>query len=1058
MALDQNINRIKFLRTTVAGRKPALADLQDGELALNMADRVLYTRNGSNIVDIGFGLGGDVNGSINATGGLASTKVVTRNPNNAAANISVDWLNDQPRLRIGGAGVGSAGDFLIAGAVDFERLRLSSTGNMTIPGNSTATAFIGNGSQLTNLNASMLATGTVPTARLSGSYSINSATSTKLATQRQIFGNLFDGSSDVFGSLTQCSALQVDQSSYPSVRLKPTGTAGTLGTIFEAGPTGWPYVAVRQKETLDSATGQIAYFAFPTNKTGSHTIAMTSDNVASATKLATARTINGVAFDGTQNIVIEDDTKLYKANRTVNLGTASGNQAVYRDIASFASGQSYAAGVSIVVHLPKSKNKSQTMLQMKIKGSNYSSANADWEFSIFGYNHATKWFNQAASVSNGMNDLIFESIQFGRTSDYEVIILKVASNKTLSLPSIDITELICNHENVDNWNASDFRITAESDLSPYTIESEVFVGSINTKQTKGYSTITLLTLDEMKKVSPIVIPEHHIQPDASTGISYAPWIYTAHQSNSGYRVNCAIGSYRGGSSFTDNGMFIGLSQNDNLVSEGFKFLTQGKIEHTLGSITFGHNVVVDGSIKPAQIQNADSTGFMPILNGGGGAHGIAIGGLLVSNSYATSEKAKVPTNGAYIKGQLVVSDTISIEANGTAFQKMIQCANNADGGYVAVGNTGADKGYVELGTIDDSDTKIYVRKRNSSNAVLATQVLMDENHNAQFVGNLSAANGLAVGSTSQTSGYGIGLYDGNAGSATALPNYGLAFAGTATYGAYGGVANNDWATYFTMSGASSRGWIFKSGDTGSTNNVASISADGVVTANHGFFVNTPYGGWANNGIRVGSGDGASFTTHNIIIRSHWGIGFRNNSDACTMVIDTRAGHITGTGYSNFGSYYLNSDSLDPMIYAPIPYAKTTAPAGYLLMMGQAISAATYPKLYALYGANLPDMRGMFIRGWDNGRGIDSGRGILTTQADAIQNITGSLGSIRRYTNNTAENLTGAFWADGAMGNGSITGAGGTGYPSIGFDASRVARTASETRPYNIAWNYIVKAG
>ena len=88
MALDQNINRIKFLRTTVAGRKPALADLQDGELALNMADRVLYTRNGSNIVDIGFGLGGDVNGSINATGELASTKVVTRNLNNSAAKIS----------------------------------------------------------------------------------------------------------------------------------------------------------------------------------------------------------------------------------------------------------------------------------------------------------------------------------------------------------------------------------------------------------------------------------------------------------------------------------------------------------------------------------------------------------------------------------------------------------------------------------------------------------------------------------------------------------------------------------------------------------------------------------------------------------------------------------------------------------------------------------------------------------------------------------------------------------------------------------------------------------
>ena len=138
-------------------------------------------------------------------------------------------------------------------------------------------------------------------------------------------------------------------------------------------------------------------------------------------------------------------------------------------------------------------------------------------------------------------------------------------------------------------------------------------------------------------------------------------------------------------------------------------------------------------------------------------------------------------------------------------------------------------------------------------------------------------------------------------------------------------------------------------------------------------------------------------------------------------------------------------------YFPIACPTTTPPTGYAAMVGQAINATTYPILASLYGSNLPDMRGVFIRGWDNGRGLDSGRVLLSYQLDALQNITGSLGGIRAGT------LQGAFFVDGLESQ-SITGAGGTGFPSVGFDASRVARTASETRPKNVAFNYIVKLG
>ncbi|EIL0034945.1 tail fiber protein [Salmonella enterica] len=56
---------------------------------------------------------------------------------------------------------------------------------------------------------------------------------------------------------------------------------------------------------------------------------------------------------------------------------------------------------------------------------------------------------------------------------------------------------------------------------------------------------------------------------------------------------------------------------------------------------------------------------------------------------------------------------------------------------------------------------------------------------------------------------------------------------------------------------------------------------------------------------------------------------------------------------------------------PIPYPGPVAPDGYLLMDGRPFSKTLYPQLANLYpDGELPDMRGMYVRGWDNGRGLD----------------------------------------------------------------------------------------
>lgn len=72
------------------------------------------------------------------------------------------------------------------------------------------------------------------------------------------------------------------------------------------------------------------------------------------------------------------------------------------------------------------------------------------------------------------------------------------------------------------------------------------------------------------------------------------------------------------------------------------------------------------------------------------------------------------------------------------------------------------------------------------------------------------------------------------------------------------------------------------------------------------------------------------------------------------------------------------------------FVASSVPAGYLKCNGDTIPngsgtvqgvAADFSALYALVGATLPDLRGEFIRGFDDGRGVDSGRSINTTQVD-----------------------------------------------------------------------------
>ncbi|EBI4804765.1 integrase [Salmonella enterica] len=141
---------------------------------------------------------------------------------------------------------------------------------------------------------------------------------------------------------------------------------------------------------------------------------------------------------------------------------------------------------------------------------------------------------------------------------------------------------------------------------------------------------------------------------------------------------------------------------------------------------------------------------------------------------------------------------------------------------------------------------------------------------------------------------------------------------------------------------------------------------------------------------------------------------------------------------------------------PVPWSSATPPTGWLKCNGAAFSAEEYPELAKVYPTNkLPDLRGEFIRGWDDGRGVDAGRQLLSSQGDAIRNIEGFAdGGIGM----SFDAIRGAFYDAGTrsarMPNNTTTI---DKTDDLGFDASRVVPTANENRPRNIAFNYIVRA-
>ena len=203
--------------------------------------------------------------------------------------------------------------------------------------------------------------------------------------------------------------------------------------------------------------------------------------------------------------------------------------------------------------------------------------------------------------------------------------------------------------------------------------------------------------------------------------------------------------------------------------------------------------------------------------------------------------------------------------------------------------------------------------------------------------------------------------------------------------------------------------------------------------------------------------------------SAWGL---SSASGGTMVSYDRAtakfyfnGHAaTATSAANGGVTSVNGQTGDVSIQGVPPgavmhFAMTSPPTGWLAADGTAVSRSTYASLFSAIGTTfgvgngtttfaLPDLRGEFVRGWDDGRGVDSGRALGGAQSWAIQNITGRANSDLVRFNLAATD--GAFAAESMVSRSRPSSTTTSDTYGINFDASRVVQTANETRPRNVA--------
>lgn len=212
--------------------------------------------------------------------------------------------------------------------------------------------------------------------------------------------------------------------------------------------------------------------------------------------------------------------------------------------------------------------------------------------------------------------------------------------------------------------------------------------------------------------------------------------------------------------------------------------------------------------------------------------------------------------------------------------------------------------------------------------------------------------------------------------------------------------------------------------------------------------------------------------------------FTGNPTATTQPATDNSTRIATTAFVRQIFAQITQDGYLP-IGVPIPYPLAQAPANWMICNGAGFSSSIYPELAKLYpDLKVPDLRGLFIRGWSHGYNPDSGRTLLSRQESAFaehkhttyvysgQQQPQQLSLISRDPSDTMLIITtnkGVNTADGSDSNNAqyMTGIGHMNCVIEGkknnlrtaaaISTAKMINGVNETRPVNMAFNYILRA-
>lgn len=494
-----------------------------------------------------------------------------------------------------------------------------------------------------------------------------------------------------------------------------------------------------------------------------------------------------------------NDHKLYIAGNTVvgNGGGLSRTQAAAAHHIISPGGGSYTTSTNVItgalkIRLPVSWISA--MMNFTVDIYNYAN-NSTSSYHIGGYNYSgnSAWYSMSA-YSTGVGDKSNLAVRFGHDGTYCCIFIGEI-NTAWNYPQINVRDVYLGfgNQNISTWS-NNWQVSFVTELptiaanGTITNPSKTRDGTANRMAwyPTAYSVGSSDIITDGSYLDPVTTNTGHLGSiDNIWNTAYLHDLQLMRSKGNGYgKISWYADTYY---TWYD---YVSDTANGSAP-------TGGK-PGTLGNVT--------GWARRSLIENSANCGWTweATVNAAASANTVQPTTRMALSS--NDGQLSLYTTKAASDASVIIKNASTIAANTWAHGIKLEVPNLAADGKILALGFGQSFATGNAGHIG-----FHYAENNSVNNYLALGIWSNNdliriyNDGRVIVGKDGNHGSFGIANTNDASGYGISLYNG---ASTGMPQYGLAFAGSATFGTFGNVTDT-WATYFTTSNTTNRGWIFK---------------------------------------------------------------------------------------------------------------------------------------------------------------------------------------------------------------------------------------------------------